>query len=1440
MTNPGAALVPASASTTSWPTRWIDIVRRAREAVVTPPGPARRDRLRQPHLRPAASPRRPRARAGRRRAARPALQRRARRRVPGHRPLQWDVFERAFAGRDLITVGDPKQAIYRFRGADVHAYLERGRAVRTAARPRHQPPLRPPRARRPRPTVRRRDARRPAHPVRARRSRARCAGHIARRDDGSPSPRPAVQVRIVPLDDRRCRPRRARSWRCRSCARSCSPISSRGRSSCSTTAPGSTDAQRRDPDGRRPVAPRRHRRARAVAPEANNVAEACAGPACRRCAPAPGRCCSPPAADAVAAAARRARQPHHAPTVRAAALGWFLSTDVADARHVRRRRCSPRCRSAPPISADRMRAVGVSAFYDEQKSSGGIARRSCSADEGGERELTDLDHIAELLAEAMHGTRAEPGRSLRVLDDLIADGDERAEAAMRRIDSDALAVQITTIHSAKGLEYPIVLVPFSFKPRANLSTPYSYIAPDGDARSTSHRRSRGTAALEPPGDESDTLQPGDAPPPRRRSTSRATSCACCTSPSPGPSTGSRCGGRRPSGRNTSALGRMLLDRIRRRTGAEHAVRRHCPRSPRRAASPSTSPPFHEPQPTIKAIAQIAMPSTDTATARSQPPISASRSQPPVWRRRATSATARAGRRRSTAAEPPSAIGAWQRWSFSRLGSDGRSRSPAARRSRRRRQRAGSSSRGGIDEPADAGRRGRRCSSRRDPTGAAAPSRPSGRSPTWPTSVGGTRFGTFVHGVLEHLDFTSPDLEADIRAAASPSRRGATGSTYPSTTIAAGLVGRDAHPTRPAVRRAGARRHRARATGSARAHLRHADRRRRPHVRPARSARSCSPPRTHRSGSVRSRRASPASSPDRHRRMDARLDRRVFRVPRTGRRRRRASLRRRRLQDQPAAQPGAADPVAAYHPAAAGPGDGALAATRCRRCCTASPSTATCAGGSASTYDPHEHLGGIGYLFVRGMVGPDTPVVRGVSPTACSRGVRRPPRCRARSPVHRECGSDEGHRRPAADGARRRGRRSAAWAQPGCSATAEVHGAEVLTRADPLADPLVHLAAAFALWAPLHGHACIDLDEVRAVVRNELARMRADQSDADRRRLDGCRSTWASPAVAALDEWWRPSSTPRSAASLPARRACRSSTHRPLVLAGTRALHPAPVGRRMHRGRHPCSPGPRRPPTGDPSRRRCDCSSELLPRVDALPTGYGAEPASTAAAGGRARPSAADGHRRRAGHRQDPHRRPLARGCRCRCRRRRGGRLRVALAAPTGKAASRMTEAIAAAVASTPAGSLPAEAIAQLCGAQRDHDPPPARQPPDADPLHPQRRQPLPHDVIVVDEASMVALPLMARLLEAVRPDARLVLVGDPDQLQSIEVGSVLADIVTRRDRATLTPPRARRSCASPDPGVKPRTHRSVRSPTRSARAGPATCWRCSVPGTATGPPVATC
>ena len=119
---------------------------------------------------------------------------------------------------------------------------------------------------------------------------------------------------------------------------------------------------------------------------------------------------------------------------------------------------------------------------------------------------------------------------------------------------------------------------------------------------------------------------------------------------------------------------------------------------------------------------------------------------------------------------------------------------------------------------------------------------------------------------------------------------------------------------------------------------------------------------------------------------------------------------------------------------------------------------------------------------------------------------------------------------------------------------------------------------------------------------------------------------------------------------------------------------------------------------------------------------------------------------------------------------------VALAAPTGKAAARMQEAVRAASSSLP---LPDSTRACLAKAEAMTLHRLLRRRPDSSSrfVH-DGYNPLPHDVVIVDEMSMVSLSLMARLLEAVRPDARLILVGDPEQLASVEAGAVMADVVS--------------------------------------------------------------
>jgi exodeoxyribonuclease V alpha subunit len=117
--------------------------------------------------------------------------------------------------------------------------------------------------------------------------------------------------------------------------------------------------------------------------------------------------------------------------------------------------------------------------------------------------------------------------------------------------------------------------------------------------------------------------------------------------------------------------------------------------------------------------------------------------------------------------------------------------------------------------------------------------------------------------------------------------------------------------------------------------------------------------------------------------------------------------------------------------------------------------------------------------------------------------------------------------------------------------------------------------------------------------------------------------------------------------------------------------------------------------------------------------------------------------------------------------------RIALAAPTGKAAARLQQAVEEEVRKLPdadrarLAGLRAVTLHRLLGRRPDTS---AR-------FRHHRENRLPHDVVVVDETSMVSLTMMARLLESVRPETRLVLVGDPHQLTSVEAGAVLADLV---------------------------------------------------------------
>ena len=116
--------------------------------------------------------------------------------------------------------------------------------------------------------------------------------------------------------------------------------------------------------------------------------------------------------------------------------------------------------------------------------------------------------------------------------------------------------------------------------------------------------------------------------------------------------------------------------------------------------------------------------------------------------------------------------------------------------------------------------------------------------------------------------------------------------------------------------------------------------------------------------------------------------------------------------------------------------------------------------------------------------------------------------------------------------------------------------------------------------------------------------------------------------------------------------------------------------------------------------------------------------------------------------------------------------RIQLAAPTGKAAARLTESLGSTLRSLPLTdtqkkSFPREAstLHRLLGAQ-----------PGSQRLRYHAGNPLHLDVLVVDEASMIDLTMMSRLIDALPPHARVIFLGDRDQLASVEAGAVLGDI----------------------------------------------------------------
>ncbi|MCB0986537.1 MAG: UvrD-helicase domain-containing protein [Acidimicrobiales bacterium] len=175
----------------------------------------------------------------------------------------------------------------------------------------------------------------------------------------------------------------------------------------------------------------------------------------------------------------------------AAAITWFFgwepeevvaAVEATDEHDAARRRLV-QLQQTLAEWADVLTAEGIASVYGRARHHQNLTARLL-ATETGERNLTDLEHLAELIhAEARSGGRdLTAGTAIEILDSLGGTPDDQvaADAAQRRIDSDSDSVVVMTIHAAKGLEFPFVLLPYLYDGGARVSSSRPFVFYDHD------------------------------------------------------------------------------------------------------------------------------------------------------------------------------------------------------------------------------------------------------------------------------------------------------------------------------------------------------------------------------------------------------------------------------------------------------------------------------------------------------------------------------------------------------------------------------------------------------------------------------------------------------------------------------------------------------------------------------------------------------------------------------------------------------------------------------------------------------------------------------------------------------------------------------------------------------------------------------------------------